>query len=459
MTNELSGLPSLREPMARLRELAIAAAVAAIALQWVNTRVAILQVNQNPSHPSIYDTYPVYHSMATGLREGRVGQTDLEALQRFSAQRDRWAAYDRVPAGAAHRWVNYYTLDVGYSFIVEAARLAFPSLPDNHLRSLALQLLVDAALVVFVFFVFSHWNLWLGLLAASLYSANVAAQQLVSLAFYYYWDIPLTFVVLGALILALQRPAETARWLTLAGLALGFGVWLRGSWWPLSLFLFVVARCTPALRRALVAPSVAFVLLATPQLVRSSIARGHLTLTTRAGWHVALVGLGYYPNPYGLELKDVAVFKLTKDKYGVDFNMVDYDVHDQAARREYFALWQKDRRFIIDSFLGRLGDSVAGSGESPSFTFVANPKYRVLCLIGFVLMILRGGASRVVGFAAGGTYAIYVLMTSTFYYVGLAYDNVTQVTLLILFVGGLDAAWRAGRRLLDCEDEWLARAG
>jgi hypothetical protein len=36
---------------------------------------------------------------------------------------------------------------------------------------------------------------------------------------------------------------------------------------------------------------------------------------------------------------------------------------------------------------------------------------------------------------------------------------VTQVTLLILFVGGLDAAWRAGRRLLDCEDEWLARAG
>jgi hypothetical protein len=362
-----------------------------------------------------------------------------------------------VPAGAAHRWVNYYTLDVGYSFIVEAARLAFPSLPDNHLRSLALQLLVDAALVVFVFFVFSHWNLWLGLLAASLYSANVAAQQLVSLAFYYYWDIPLTFVVLGALILALQRPLETARWLTLAGLALGFGVWLRGSWWPLSLFLFVVALCAPALRRALVAPSVAFVLLATPQLVRSSIARGHLTLTTRAGWHVALVGLGYYPNPYGLEPKTwPSQAPGGKDAWISTWRS---DVHDQAARREYFALWQKDRRFIIDSFLGRLGDSVAGSGESPSFTFVANPKYRVLCLIGFVLMILRGGASRVVGFAAGGTYAIYVLMTSTFYYVGLAYDNVTQVTLLILFVGGLDAARRAGRRLLDCEDEWLARAG
>ena len=35
-------------------------------------------------------------------------------------------------------------LDVGYSFIVEAARLAFPSLPDNHLRAPALQLVMDA---------------------------------------------------------------------------------------------------------------------------------------------------------------------------------------------------------------------------------------------------------------------------------------------------------------------------
>ncbi len=453
----MGSLP-VRDLLPPLRRLTIAVAVVAITLQWVNTRVAILQVNQKLAHPSIYDTYSIYHSMAMGLREGRIGQMNLAAAQRFSSVHDSATEYERLPTDAG-QWVNYYTLDVGYSFIVEAARLAFPSLPDNHLRSLALQLLVDAALVVFVFFVFSHWNVWLGLLAASLYSANIAARQLVSLAFYYYWDIPLAFVVLGALILALQRPAETARWLTLAGLALGFGVWLRGSWWPLSLFLFVVALCTPALRRALVAPSVAFVLLATPQLVRSSIARGHLTLTTRAAWHVALVGLGYYPNPYGLELKDVAVFKLTKDKYGVDFNMADYDVHDQAARREYLALWQKDRRFIIGSFLRRLGDSVAGSGESPSFSFVANPKYRVLCLIGFVLMLLRGGASRVVGFAAGGTYAIYVLLTSTIYYVGLAYDNVTQVTLLILFVGGLDAAWRAGRRLLDCEDEWLARAG
>jgi hypothetical protein len=51
-------------------------------------------------------------------------------------------------------------------------------------------------------------------------------------------------------------------------------------------------------------------------------------------------------------------------------------------------------------------------------------------------------------------YLIYVLVTSLFYFVGLAYDNVSQVALLMLFVGGLGSApralglarrWRGGR--------------
>src|SRR5262249_39041843 len=153
----------------------------------------------------------------------------------------------RLPSGATHNWVSFYTLDVGYSFIVEAARLAFPSLPDNHLRALALQLLVDAALPVIVFFIFSQWNVASGLVAAYLYSCNQVFFDLVSFPFYYYWDIPLGVVVLGGITLACLRPIEAERWLTLVGLALGFGVWLRGSWWPLSLFLCVVAASSSAL--------------------------------------------------------------------------------------------------------------------------------------------------------------------------------------------------------------------
>ena len=60
--------------MSVLRRGAIAAAVLAIVLQWVNTRTSILHVNQDPAHPVILDTYAFYHLMAMGLREGRIGQ-------------------------------------------------------------------------------------------------------------------------------------------------------------------------------------------------------------------------------------------------------------------------------------------------------------------------------------------------------------------------------------------------
>ncbi len=117
------------------RRAAIAVAIAAIVIQWANTRTASLLANQNPAHPLILSTYPIYHAMAASIREGRIGQVDRAALQRYSALNDLSAAYERLPQNASHEWVNYYTLDIGYSFIVEAARLAFPALPDNHLRA------------------------------------------------------------------------------------------------------------------------------------------------------------------------------------------------------------------------------------------------------------------------------------------------------------------------------------
>ena len=187
--------------------------------------------------------------------------------------------------------MNFYTLDVGYSFIVEAARLAFPTLPDNHLRALALQMVADVALMGFVFSCSRS-----GMSCRDPRGVPVRLgwifYDLVSFAFYYYWDIPLTFVVFGALLLACRRPAEATAWLALAGAALGFGVWLRGSWWPLSLFLCGVAAWQPALRKKLVVAVVLFAIVALPLVIRSTTARGQLTFTTRSVWHVALVGLG-----------------------------------------------------------------------------------------------------------------------------------------------------------------------
>lgn len=433
-----------------LQRLAIALAIVAITLQWVNSRVTIIRQNQDPAHPTALVTYAAFHSMATGLREGRIGQVEMVAFERYSRLRDPLAPFERQPRGAEQRWVNYYVLDVGYSFIVEAARLAFPSLPDNHLRALALQLVVDAALVGFVGFVFWQWSAALGLLAAYLYASNSVFFDLVSFAYYYYWDIPLMFVVLGALLLATRRPAEAASWLTCAGFALGFGVWLRGSWWPLSLFFLGVAASSPLLRRRLLIPVAVFAVVAAPQVVRASAARGELTFTPRSVWHVALVGLGYYPNPYGLSDQDEVVFNLTRQKYGVRFKYEDYYEHDQAAKKEFFSIWNNDRGFVIRSFLGRLGESLAGSTKSNvlSFLFVSNLTYRLLCLAGFVAMILRGADKRLLGIASGGAYVIYVVLTCMFYFVGLAYDNVPEVTLLVLFLGGIEAVWHlAGQSL------------
>jgi len=424
-----------------VRRALVAAAVLAIALQWVNTRVAILRMNQVTEHPVVLTTYDVFHDMAPGLAHGRLGQVDLIALRRHAVLNNPWAPYERLPPEAEHQWVDFYTLDIGYSFIVEAARLAFPSLPDNHLRSLALQLLADVALLFFVYFLFSQWHLALGLLAPYLYASNGVFVNLVSFAYYYYWDIPLTFIVLGSLLLAYRRPDRAALWLVLTGAALGFGVWLRASWWPLALFFFVLAGVTHELRRKLVFAVAVFAVIATPQVIRASRARGHLALSTRSVWHVALVGLGYYPNPYGLERNDGVIFKLTKDKYGVEFRLEDYGVHDQAARQEFFSIWNKDRGFVIRSFLGRLGESLRGHTVTSvlSFLFMSNGFYRILCVLGLAAMIVRGGDRRLLGIAAAGAFVIYVVLTCCFYFVGLAYENVSEVALFVTFMGGLES--------------------
>jgi hypothetical protein len=163
---------------------------------------------------------------------------------------------------------------------------------------------------------------------------------------------------------------------------------------------------------------------------------------------VALVGLGYYPNAYGLEVNDGVIFKLTKDKYGVEVSSQDYELHEQAAKKEFLSIWRNDRAFVIRSFIGRLKASIAGSTRTSvlSFLAVSNVTYRIGCLLGFIAMFLRGGEKRLVGVATAGTYAIYVVLTCVFYFVGLAYDNVSEATLLILFIGGLEAVLYAIQR-------------
>jgi hypothetical protein len=52
---------------------------------------------------------------------------------------------------------------------------------------------------------------------------------------------------------------------------------------------------------------------------------------------------------------------------------------------------------------------------------------------------VRGGDRRLLAAAAAGTFVIYVGLTSVFYFVGLAYANVSEATLFVLFMGLFDS--------------------
>jgi hypothetical protein len=66
--------------------------------------------------------------------------------------------------------------------------------------------------------------------------------------------------------------------------------------------------------------------------------------------------------------------------------------------------------------------------------------------LSLVAMILRGGEKRLLGLAAAGMHTIYVVLTCLFYILTLAYQGVSEVTLLILFIGGLEAVFYAIER-------------
>jgi hypothetical protein len=433
-------------------QLAGGIVLAALALLWINSRILILRHDQDPRNPTVLSAYPVYHGLAVALEEGRLGQLDVARYERYDALRDPFAPYPPPSPPELARFVPYYSYDIGYAFVVEAARLAFASLPDNFLRSLALQALADAILLLLVVRLFWRWHPITGLFAGFLYVGNRAILHLMSVPLYYFWDVPLAFALIGLAMLAWQAPERSGRPLAWAGAALGFGVWLRGSWWPLAAVFFLCLFAVAATRRRVVGALVVFAVVSAPQVARSSLARGTAALSTRVAWHVALVGLGYYPNSYGLRADDESVFARVCERYGVRARIEDYGAYDEAARREYLSILRRDPAFVLRSFLGRFVESLLGVTATSSprpMPGVPNALFRALAACGLLVMVRAGGARRAVALLAFGLLVVYVFVTSLFYFVGLVYDNVPQVALITLLVGLFDALRQWARELAE----------
>ena len=429
------------------RDVAVLTAALLLILPWAYSRIVVFEVYQGRTNPIVPSAYYAYHGMAVALESGHVGQLDLLRYRAHRSMGDPRAEYPPADAGGRTEFVDYYSLDAGYAVIVEVARFLFPTFPDSFLRVLGLQLLVDCAMIAFVFFVSSRWGLGVGAATTLAYVCNAVFARLVAIPLYYYWDVPIGLALLGAVLVALETPRRAGVLLGAAGALLGFAVWVRASWWPLAVVYFGLVASSRVLRSRLLPAVVIFAVVAAPQVWRSSHARGHLALSTRATWHVAMTGLGYYPNPYGLEPSDESVFRLTQERHGVAFLMQDYGPHDEAAKLEYLAILRRDPRFVWTSFFGRLWESVTGttSDSASAYPGLPNPLHRGLCLLGFVVMHLKGGARRLVAWIAGSWFVTYVALTSLFYIVALAYDNVSQVCLLILFMGLLEAVVRGPR--------------
>src|SRR4051794_26587316 len=91
-----------------VKTLCLALAALVIGLHWVNTRVAIVRTNQFAPRPVLPTSYALYHSMATGLSEGRIGEVDLAAVNRHTALNDPWAPFERSSANVPPNWVSFY---------------------------------------------------------------------------------------------------------------------------------------------------------------------------------------------------------------------------------------------------------------------------------------------------------------------------------------------------------------
>jgi len=85
----------------------------------------------------------------------------------------------------------------------------------------------------------------------------------------------------------------------------------------------------------------------------------------RSVWHVAVVELGYYPDPYGLGAEDGRHIRPDARQVWRHLQLREpLNARTGLPKKEFFSIWEKGRGFVIRSFLRRLMESVAGSTQT-----------------------------------------------------------------------------------------------
>ena len=416
----------------------------AILYVWVQARLPKMIAYQTPPHPVMHGNYYSFHDMSEEWDHGnRPGVLNISKNGEYDALNNPYADYSQFQSRQKPQsFCDYYELDIGFLFPVDAARHIFGALPDNYLRTNAFQLFVDLLAVGALFAVFFRWGWFPAMAAALFYARNGPIATQVSLAFYYFWDaiLALAVVLLVTLLHARARARgfdAISAFLALSlGVALGFGIWLRSTWVAQSVVLIALIALNRKLWKYLPVASLALIVCGAYPILRASKQAGHFVLTTRQSWSAAFEALGKDPNPYGLENDDQYLFDVAREKYGaVDANCQGTR-RDAALKLEYLAIWRRDPGFIIHSIANRLNLGFLSNGA------IGNDKEDrndlILALIGCGWLILRGGSRRWLALSAAALFVVNVASVSLVYFETAHYNGVSQACLIVLGAGALD---------------------
>jgi len=418
--------------------------VAAIVLYyWATSRIPRMADYQTPPHPIMHGNYYSYHDMSEQWDQGkRPGTLNMTKNGQYNLIGNPYADYAKFqPLQKQEYFCDFYDLDIGFLFPIDLARRLFGVLPDNYLRTVAFQLLVDILAAFAIFTSLIGWGLLPATGSALLYATNVAIGTQVSLAFYYFWDAVTALAALLAIVSLHRTARRRFDWASVAlaivlGAILGFGIWLRSSWAAYSFVLVALLLFSRTMRKYAPITAVVLLVCASYPIVRASRLLGHPAVTTRQSWSAAFEALGKDPNPYGLENDDQYLFDVAREKYGAVDDNCQGTKRDAALKKEYQEIWRKDRAFIIRSIANRMYLGFLSNGARQDD--VGDRNALILAVIGCGWMVLRGGARRWLAIPAATLFVVSVASIGLVYFVTAHYNGVSQVCLVLLAAGTFD---------------------
>jgi hypothetical protein len=429
----------------RRRRWLVFAAWAVLLYAWSTSRIPRMADYQTPPHPIMHGNYYTYHDMSEQWDLGKKpGVLDMTKNGQYNALGNPYLDYAKFqPAQQQHYLCDFYDLDIGFLFPVDVARRLYDRvLPDSYLRTMALQLLVDALATGAIFVAFIGWG-WLPALgSAFLYASNISIATQVSLAFYYFWDATVALaalLLLTALFAKAQRRKFDATSVMLAlslGALLGLGIWLRSSWAAYSIVLVGLMLLNRKLWKYLPLTAIVLVACSSYPIIRASRLVGHPAVTTRQSWSAAFEALGKDPNVYGLENDDQYLFDVAREKYAAVDNNCQGTKRDAALKEEYLKIWRKDPAFIKRSIANRMYLGFFSNGARQDDQ--ADRTALILALVGCGWMLLRGGSRRWLALSAAALFVVSTASVCLVYFVTGHYNGVSQVCLVLLAAGTFD---------------------